>query len=51
MISVKEAEDRILAHFTALPPETVALDQAHGRVAAEDLVARVTGAIAAGRRS
>ncbi len=42
MISVKEAEERILAHFAALPAETVALDRAHGRVAAEDLVARVT---------
>jgi molybdopterin molybdotransferase len=42
MISVKEALERILSRFVALPAETVALDQAYGRVTAVALIARVT---------
>ncbi|MGH6948851.1 MAG: molybdopterin molybdotransferase MoeA [Kiloniellales bacterium] len=42
MLSVAEARARILAAFTALPAETLALPQALGRVLAEDLAARVT---------
>ncbi|MGE0154399.1 MAG: gephyrin-like molybdotransferase Glp [Reyranellaceae bacterium] len=42
MISVEEALARIAASFTALPAETVALEQAAGRVLAEDAVSRLT---------
>jgi molybdopterin molybdotransferase len=42
MISVQEAQERILSHFQVLPATTVPLDQAHGRVTASDLVAQVT---------
>ncbi|HJS33509.1 MAG TPA: gephyrin-like molybdotransferase Glp [Alphaproteobacteria bacterium] len=42
MISVEEAKRRILAAFSPLAPETVALIDALGRVLAEDVVARVT---------
>ena len=42
MISVKEAMERILDQFKPLPAETVALDQAHGRIVAAPLIARVT---------
>lgn len=42
MISVGEARARILAAFTALPAETVALPDALGRVLAEPAVARLT---------
>ena len=42
MISVEEARQRILAAFAALPVETLSVDQALGRVLAEDLAARVT---------
>ena len=45
MISVEEAHRRLLeglAAFAPLPAEDVALDAAHGRVLAEDVVARVT---------
>ncbi len=42
MISVAEARARILAGVTPTPPETVALPQAWGRVAAEPVVARLT---------
>lgn len=42
MISVAEAEARILAAATATPAETVALAEAHGRVLAAPLVARRT---------
>ena len=42
MISVEEARARILAAFNPLPSETVSLDQALGRVLAEDVRARVT---------
>ena len=45
MISVEEASQRLLeglAEFAPLPAEDVALDAAHGRVLAEDVIARVT---------
>lgn len=42
MISVVEARERILATLERMPSEVVALDRAHGRVLAEDIVARVT---------
>src|SRR4051812_43472385 len=45
MISVEEARQRLLdglAEFAPLPAEDVALDAAHGRVLAEDVIARVT---------
>ncbi len=42
MISVKEAQDRILAQFQPLAAESVPLAQAHRRVTAADLVAQVT---------
>lgn len=42
MISVEEALARITAAFHPLPAETVSLDDALGRVLAEDVVARVT---------
>jgi len=42
MIAVEEARRRILAAFDELPGEVVALEQALGRVLAEDVVARVT---------
>lgn len=41
MISFDAALDRILAAMTAQPPEQVALADAHGRVLAEDLTARL----------
>ncbi len=42
MIPVEEAQQRILSAFTALPPESVAVTAALGRVLAADLAARVT---------
>lgn len=42
LISVEEARSRILAAISRLPAETVPIGQAHGRVAAEDLAARLT---------
>lgn len=42
MISVAEARARVLENLTTMPPEVVALDNAHGRVLAADVVARVT---------
>jgi molybdopterin molybdotransferase len=39
LMSVAEALQRVLANATPLPPETVTLDNAAGRVLAEDLVA------------
>ena len=42
MIPVAEARSRILAAFSPLPPELVALPDALGRVTAEDIGARVT---------
>src|SRR3954466_1044833 len=45
MMAVEEALKRLLdglAAFAPLPAEDVALTEAHGRVLAEDLVARVT---------
>lgn len=42
MISVEEARARILGAFAPLPPETVAVTAALGRVLAADLIARVT---------
>ena len=42
MISVEEAERRILAAFAALPTELVALPEALGRVLAEDVASRLT---------
>lgn len=42
MISVEEALSRVVAAFTPLPTEIVSLTDAHGRVLAEDVVARVT---------
>ncbi|TWA82605.1 molybdopterin molybdochelatase [Azospirillum brasilense] len=42
MLQVSEARARILAAFTALPAETVALPDALGRVLAEPAVARLT---------
>ncbi|WP_207478801.1 molybdopterin molybdotransferase MoeA [Arenibaculum pallidiluteum] len=42
MIPVSEALSRILSAFAPLPPETVALPDAFGRVLAADLRARVT---------
>ena len=42
MLSVAEARARILAAFTALPAELVALPEAFGRVLAEEVRARVT---------
>lgn len=42
MISVEEALDRIRAGLTPLAPELIPLAQGHGRVLAEDLVARRT---------
>lgn len=42
MLQVGEARARILAAFTALPAETVALPDALGRVLAEPAVARLT---------
>ncbi len=41
MISVDEAVARITAAFAPLPAETVPLDQAFGRVLAEDAIARL----------
>ncbi|MHC8509603.1 MAG: molybdopterin molybdotransferase MoeA [Rhodospirillales bacterium] len=41
MLSVAEARARILAAFNTMPPETVALDDALGRVLAEGVTARV----------
>jgi molybdopterin molybdotransferase len=40
MISVEEAQRRIVAAFTPLPAEIVPLDKAHGRILAEDAHAR-----------
>jgi len=42
MISVAEAQARILAELPVMPVETVGLAQAHGRILAEDVTARVT---------
>ena len=42
MISVAEAQARILEGLTSTPPETVALAEALGRVTAEPIVARLT---------
>ena len=42
MISVAEAQARILEGLTPTPPETVALAEALGRVTAEPVVARLT---------
>ncbi|MEO8559030.1 MAG: molybdopterin molybdotransferase MoeA, partial [Rhodospirillales bacterium] len=42
MISVKEAQERILSAFQPLAAESVPLAQAHGRVTAADLIAQVT---------
>jgi len=42
MISVAEARQRIVAAFAPLPAELVALDNALGRVLAEDVAARLT---------
>lgn len=42
MIPVEEALARVLAAFSPLPAETVALTEAHGRVLAADVSARVT---------
>jgi len=42
MIAVEEARSRILSAFETLPGEVVALDQALGRVLAEDVYARLT---------
>ncbi len=42
MISVAEALDRVLANVRVTAPEDVGLDQAVGRVLAEDVVARLT---------
>ena len=42
MISVAEARTRILRDLRAMPSEVVALDRAHGRFLAEDIIARVT---------
>jgi molybdopterin molybdotransferase len=42
MISVEEAQARILAAFAALPCELVGLGEAYGRVLGEDVQARLT---------
>jgi molybdopterin molybdotransferase len=42
MISVAEAQARILEGLTSTPPETVALAEALGRVTAEPVIARLT---------
>ena len=42
MISVEEALNRILDHFQPLPAETVSVNEAYGRVLAEDIHARLT---------
>lgn len=42
MISVQEATDRILKSFSTLPAEDIGLDQASGRVLANDIIARRT---------
>jgi molybdopterin molybdotransferase len=40
LLSLEEAQRRILEHVEPLPPETVGLEEAVGRVLAEDAVAR-----------
>ena len=42
MISVEQALERILARFAVLPSEVVGLDDALGRVLAQDVLARVS---------
>ncbi len=42
MISVEEARSRILASLLPTGPQTVALAQAHGRILAQDVLARLT---------
>jgi len=42
MLAVPDARSRILAAFSPLPPETVPVTEAMGRVLSEDLTARVT---------
>src|SRR5690348_16401486 len=42
LISVEEARSRILAAISPTPAETVPIQQAHGRVTAEDISARLT---------
>jgi len=42
MIPVAEALERIVASFSPLPPETVSIAEAFGRVLAADVTARVT---------
>ncbi len=42
MLSVAEALERILAHVEPLPAETVPLAEAHARVLAEDIAAKLT---------
>ena len=42
MISVYEARKRILSSFEPLPPEDVGLEEALGRVLAQDVQARRT---------
>jgi molybdopterin molybdotransferase len=42
LITVDEARERVLAAVRALPPERVALDDAIGRVLAEDVVSELT---------
>jgi molybdopterin molybdotransferase len=42
MLSVAEALERVLEGVTALPAETVALGEAHERVLAEDIAAKLT---------
>lgn len=42
LLSVEEARSRILAEIPVLGLETVPIDQARGRVAGEDIVARLT---------
>jgi len=38
-ISVEEAQRRVLAEIAPLPPEVVAIDEVHGRVLREDVIA------------
>src|SRR5260221_6953430 len=40
MLTVEEARERVLSHFHSLPVEEVSLNEALGRVLAEDAVSR-----------
>ncbi len=42
MLSVEDALERVLAAFSPLPPETVSVNEAYGRVLVEPVTARIT---------